>query len=265
MDILCAEIAEISSRKQPSFRKQPSSRQEASSRQQPSFRKQPSSRQEASYPIAIIIEPECLQTYPCKHNVQFLYKINDEYRLYGKSMYGNAIWAMFKNMMTKAWEVEHFSQYEHRISLENPDPSIFEYFSNPNIRSNSRHIDIDEWMKMSHAFDDPPNTDGDDTHSADDMPDDDDDGDDTHTSDDMPNNDASNKNKVAEAMNTLQITVLTLENVKKAYRKLARIYHPDKSKAADRDKNTIKFREIQEAYEFLVKHLSALNFFFTTL
>ena len=49
-----------------------------------------------------------------------------------------------------------------------------------------------------------------------------------------------------------------------AYRKLARIYHPDKSKAADRDKNTIKFREIQEAYEFLVKHLSALNFFFTT-
>jgi len=226
MDILCAEIAEISSRQQPS------SRQEASSRQQPSFRKQPSSRQEASYPIAIIIEPECLQTYPCKHYVQFLYKINDEYRLYGKSMYGNAIWAMFKNMMTKAWEVEHFSQYEHRISLENPDPSIFEYFSNPNIRSNSRHIDIDEWMKMSHAFDDPLNTDGDDTHSADDMPDDDDDGDDTHYADDMPDDDddeddthyaddthygyAASKNKVAEAMNTLQITVLTLENVKKA-------------------------------------------------
>jgi len=221
------------------------------------------SRQQPSYPIAIIIDPDCLQTYPCKHYVQFLYKINDEYLLYGKSMYGNAIWAMFKNMMTKAWEVEHFSQYEHRRSLEHPDPSIFEYFSNPNIRSNSTHIDIDEWMKMSHAFDDPPNTDDDDTHSADDTPDGDDD--DTHYADDTHYGYAANKNKVAEAMNTLQITELTLENVKKAYRKLARIYHPDKSKPADRDKNTVKFGEIQEAYEFLVKHLSAWNFFFTSL
>jgi len=170
------------------------------------------SRQQPNYPIAIIIDPDCLQTYPYKHYVQFLYEINDEYRVYGKLMYGNAIWAMFKNMMTKAWEVEHFSQYERRRSLENPDQIIFEYFSNPNIRSNSRPIDIDEWMKMSHAFDDPPNTDDDDTHSADDTPDGDDD--DTHYADDTHYGYAANKNKVAEAMNTLQITELTLENVK---------------------------------------------------
>jgi DnaJ-class molecular chaperone len=38
---------------------------------------------------------------------------------------------------------------------------------------------------------------------------------------------------------------------------IVQIYHPNKSKPADRDKKTVKFREIQEAYEFLVKHLSA--------
>ena len=71
-------------------------------------------------------------------------------------------------------------------------------------------------MDENETFDDPPNTDGDDTHSADDMPDDDDDGDDTHYADDTHYGYAASKNKVAEAMNTLQITVLTLENVKKA-------------------------------------------------
>lgn len=39
--------------------------------------------------------------------------------------------------------------------------------------------------------------------------------------------------------------------IKKAYRKLAQIHHPDKSTAKDREKNEIMFREIAQAYEIL--------------
>ena len=39
--------------------------------------------------------------------------------------------------------------------------------------------------------------------------------------------------------------------IKKAYRKLAQIHHPDKSTAKDREKNEMMFREIAQAYEIL--------------
>lgn len=41
----------------------------------------------------------------------------------------------------------------------------------------------------------------------------------------------------------------TYEEIKKAYKKLARIYHPDKSKSEDTQE---KFKEIQEAYNALI-------------
>jgi curved DNA-binding protein len=40
----------------------------------------------------------------------------------------------------------------------------------------------------------------------------------------------------------------TLEEIKKAFRELAKIYHPDKNKSNDA---SLKFREVFEAYEIL--------------
>jgi len=43
----------------------------------------------------------------------------------------------------------------------------------------------------------------------------------------------------------------TLSNIKKAYRKLALMYHPDRVPAEKKEESTIKFREVSEAYEIL--------------
>ena len=40
----------------------------------------------------------------------------------------------------------------------------------------------------------------------------------------------------------------TLEEIKKAFRELAKEYHPDKNKSSDA---SVKFREVFEAYEIL--------------
>ena len=48
---------------------------------------------------------------------------------------------------------------------------------------------------------------------------------------------------------TLNVNIdATAEEIKSAYRKLVRKYHPDVSKNVD---NELKFKEIQEAYEIL--------------
>jgi DnaJ-class molecular chaperone len=43
----------------------------------------------------------------------------------------------------------------------------------------------------------------------------------------------------------------TLQDVKKAYRKLALKYHPDRNPPAEKESATIKFRQVNEAYETL--------------
>lgn len=43
----------------------------------------------------------------------------------------------------------------------------------------------------------------------------------------------------------------TLKDIKKAYRKLALKYHPDRVPKEEQEKSTIKFREVSEAYEVL--------------
>lgn len=43
----------------------------------------------------------------------------------------------------------------------------------------------------------------------------------------------------------------TLTDIKKAYRKLALMYHPDRVSAEKKEESTIKFREVSEAYEVL--------------
>ena len=44
-----------------------------------------------------------------------------------------------------------------------------------------------------------------------------------------------------------------LEQIKKAYRKLARTYHPDMSKAADAE---ARFKDVAEAYALSLIHIS---------
>ena len=45
--------------------------------------------------------------------------------------------------------------------------------------------------------------------------------------------------------------VASLKDIKKAFRKLAQVHHPDKSKASNREANEIIFREVAAAYEVL--------------
>mmetsp|Transcript_9944 Transcript_9944/g.24812 ORF Transcript_9944/g.24812 Transcript_9944/m.24812 type:complete len:281 (-) Transcript_9944:361-1203(-) len=42
-----------------------------------------------------------------------------------------------------------------------------------------------------------------------------------------------------------------LKDIKKAYRKLALLYHPDRVPAEKKEESTVKFREVNEAYEVL--------------
>ena len=51
---------------------------------------------------------------------------------------------------------------------------------------------------------------------------------------------------------TLDLTAnVDKSDIKRAYRKLAQIHHPDKSSSKDKEKNEMLFREIAEAYEIL--------------
>lgn len=43
----------------------------------------------------------------------------------------------------------------------------------------------------------------------------------------------------------------TLKDIKKAYRKLALLYHPDRVPAEKKEESTVKFRQVSEAYEVL--------------
>lgn len=46
-----------------------------------------------------------------------------------------------------------------------------------------------------------------------------------------------------------------LHTIKKAHRRLALRYHPDKARSGDRERHAARFRDIQEAYEVLVSHV----------
>jgi hypothetical protein len=56
-------------------------------------------------------------------------------------------------------------------------------------------------------------------------------------------------------LKTIKLTNLTYEYIRKKYHKLALINHPDKRG------NTIKFQQINEAYEYLLKELPKINGF----
>ncbi len=51
----------------------------------------------------------------------------------------------------------------------------------------------------------------------------------------------------------------SLDDVKKSYRELALIWHPDKVPARVKDRATAKFTEINEAYQWLVRHSEKLR------
>jgi hypothetical protein len=59
-------------------------------------------------------------------------------------------------------------------------------------------------------------------------------------------------------LNAIKVTSLTQDYIKKQFRKLALINHPDKN--GNSLESTNKFQQINEAYEYLAKELNHLNF-----
>ena len=52
------------------------------------------------------------------------------------------------------------------------------------------------------------------------------------------------------------------EDIKKAYRKLSRIYHPDANiNNPNKDQAEAKFKEIQQAYQQIIKEKNYINLF----
>ena len=66
--------------------------------------------------------------------------------------------------------------------------------------------------------------------------------------------------KTIKALSTLDLVPgASVEDVKKSYRELALIWHPDKVPAQVKDRATIKFTEINEAYQWLVRNPDRLK------
>ena len=61
--------------------------------------------------------------------------------------------------------------------------------------------------------------------------------------------------RIRNALNALDLTPgASLADVKKSYRELALIWHPDKVPDRVKDRATAKFTEINEAYQWIVRH-----------
>ena len=66
--------------------------------------------------------------------------------------------------------------------------------------------------------------------------------------------------KTIKALSTLDLVPgASVEEVKKSYRELALIWHPDKVPAQVKDRATTKFTEINEAYQWLVRNPDRLK------
>ncbi|CAL1380316.1 unnamed protein product [Linum trigynum] len=67
----------------------------------------------------------------------------------------------------------------------------------------------------------------------------------------MTNNNTSRKSNLYQVLSLSSESDVGPEEIKKAYRKLARQYHPDVRPASGKEESTRRFLEIREAYETL--------------
>ncbi|CAL1380320.1 unnamed protein product [Linum trigynum] len=76
----------------------------------------------------------------------------------------------------------------------------------------------------------------------------------------MTNNNTSRKNNLYQVLSLSSESDVGPEEIKKAYRKLARQHHPDVRPASGKEESTRRFLEIREAYETLSDPASRLAY-----